>query len=136
MAIRQWLCSRLQSDMKLTKISGKMMAFYFLWKRHQDDKDAYIPIWQFVGELHIPELKTWVMASHKCTARVSDMYLENPDLLDRNLVKGKSGAEYFEYKFTNNVTRNLIKDLKLRLFYDSLVTGRRHMKLLAYSDLG
>lgn len=121
--------------MKLTKITQKMMAFYFLWKSRREDKSIWIPIWQFVGELHIAELKTWVMASHKCTARVSDIYLDNPGLLERKLIKGKSGAEYYAYKLAWDVERSKIADLKLRLFYDSLKKGKRLMKLIADNNL-
>ena len=112
-----------------------MCGFYILWKRYQEDKKAYIPIWQFVGELHITELETWVMASHKCTARVSDIYLENPKLIDRVEVTGKSGAKYFQYRFSDNVSKSLIVDPTLRLFYDALKKGKREMELSNNNNL-
>lgn len=113
----------------MKKITQKMMAFYLLWKCRQDNPDEYIPTWRFVGEIEVPELWTHVMMSYKCPTRLTDIYQENPDLLERKLVKGKSGAEYYAYRFAPEVNRSMIKDAKLRDFFDHLKEGARKRAL-------
>lgn len=103
--------------MKVSKITQKQMAFYKLYQWLHEKKGIYVATWEFVGEIYIKELKEWVMMSYKCPARLSDIFNENPGLLDRKLIKGKSGSEYFGYKFNTDVTDAHIKDPILREFY-------------------
>ena len=107
------------------------MAFYLLWKSRQENKEAYLPTWKFVGEMEIPELHVHVMMSYKCPTRLTDIYQENPGLFERVQVKGESGAEYYTYRFAPEVSKGMIADKKLRDFFDKVLTGARHNELIA-----
>lgn len=96
------------------------MAFYKLYKARKDEPGEYLPTWRFLGEMHIEELDEWVLMSYKCPARLSDIHKENPNLLDRKIITGKSGATYYGYKFKDNVQAGDIADSSLFEFYKSI----------------
>lgn len=110
------------------RVTQKKAAFYTLYAdfrrakalpTEEERKAAYrfIPTWEFVGEVNIPELGVWVMRSYKCPTRLTDIYQENPGLLERELITGKSGAKYYGYRFSASASIELIKDETLREFY-------------------
>jgi hypothetical protein len=72
------------------KQTQKMLALEYL----RLYPDRYIPAWEFVGEKYLPS--GYVLMSYKVPARLSDLY--NEGLVDRKLVKGKSGSYYYSYK--------------------------------------
>lgn len=69
-----------------------------LYKLMQEKTDRYIPAHEFVGEVFLEKFNSWEFMSYKCPARLSDLYYERDDI-DRVRITGKSGAEYFAYKF-------------------------------------
>ena len=115
----------------MSKVTQKQAAFYTLYDEFRrakalptaEERTAafrFVPTFEFVGEIHIPELGVWVLRSYKCPTRLTDIYQENPRLLDRKLITGKSGAKYYGYRFTKDVSRDSIDDPILRDFYDKI----------------
>lgn len=115
----------------MSKVTQKKAAFYTLYREFREAKALpeaqgrinafrFIPTWEFVGEIHIPELGVWVMRSYKCPTRLTDIYQENPGLLERKLIIGKSGSKYYGYRFSAQARAELIKDETLREFYKSI----------------
>jgi hypothetical protein len=80
------------------KITQKKAMFYMLWKSHLKNPEAYIPAWKFVGELYVSELNKWFFMSYKTPSNGAYIFFENPDLIERKWVKGKTGAEYYTYR--------------------------------------
>jgi hypothetical protein len=107
----------------MNKTTQKKIAFYILYKARQETPQEYVPTWKFVGEFLIKEWGEWVMASYKCPTRLTDIYQENPMLLERRQVKGKSGARYYEYRIANSAVPSDIKDETLLGMYKRLKRG-------------
>lgn len=80
------------------KITQKQMAFYRLYQNFVESPLKFIETWRFVGEIEIKEARTWGLMSYKCPTRLTDIFLENPNLLERVMVKGKSGSNYYAYR--------------------------------------
>lgn len=97
------------------KITQKQIAFYILYKKFKLKPDVYLPTWEFMGEVEING--KWYMASYKCPTRLTDIFQENPGLLERKVVIGKSGSSYYGYRFSSKVSPELIKDSTLSDFY-------------------
>lgn len=95
------------------KITQHQGIFYQLYKLHQQDPEAFIPIWQLIGEVYVEELGQWVFISYEVSARTSELWSANPGLLDRKIVKGKTGAEYYAYRIHPEVTKHHIRDPRL-----------------------
>ena len=104
----------------MTKITQKEMVFYKLYKAYKENQERYVAAWEFVGEIHIPELNEWVLMSYKTPANGVCIFFENPGLVERQKVTGKSGAQYYSYRFAPGVNASLIKDEKLRAFYNRI----------------
>lgn len=105
---------------KMNKISQKQLAFYLLYRGYKEHPTEFIPTWRFVGEIDVKELNRWEMASYKCPARLSDIMQENPNLLEREMVTGKSGAKYYQYRIRDGMRSEDIKDPSLIAFRKSL----------------
>lgn len=104
----------------MTKVTQKQMAFFRLYHERRVDPEKFLPTWEFVGELYINEFDQWVLMSYKCPTRLSDLYKENPTLLERSLITGKSGAHYYGYRLRVGVSPADIKDDSIREFYKEL----------------
>jgi hypothetical protein len=106
----------------LPKITQKQLAFYKLYQEYKKDKTRYVDTWEFVGETPDPCTLTgkYELMSYKCPTRLTDIYQENVGLLVRRLHTGKSGSQYYQYKFADNVTPNLIQDASLRIAHKLL----------------
>ncbi len=111
--------------MKKNKITQKQLAFYILYKARENDPEEYIPTWKFVGELQITELNLWEMASYKCPTRLSDLNQENPNMLERILIEGKSGAKYYSYRLRVGITPQDMIDPAIYSFYKHLKNSNR-----------
>jgi len=112
----------------MKKVTQKQAAFYTLYDAYRRAKALptaeerieafrFLPTFEFVGEIHIPELGVWVLRSYKCPTRFTDLYQENPRLLDRKLITGKSGAKYYGYRFSKDVNEDCIEDKVIKDFY-------------------
>ena len=78
------------------KISMKEAIFYRLYQHFKSDKRAdFIPVFEFMGEVWCEELKLWGFVSFEVSARLSEIFSENPGLLERTSIYGKSGARYY-----------------------------------------
>ncbi len=102
------------------KINQKEMVFYKLYKAFKEDPERWVSAWEFVGEMFIEELNTWVFMSYKTPANGVKIYFDNPGLIERQKVMGKSGSEYYAYRFTPKPVLSLIVDPKLREFYQKI----------------
>jgi hypothetical protein len=101
----------------------KEVVFYLLYNRFKEDPSAFVPVHAFAaGDVLIKELHRWAFASFKCPARATEIYKENPGLLDRRKVRGKSGAIYYEYRIAPNPKPELIRDERLLDFYRKIKT--------------
>lgn len=102
------------------KITQKQMVFTKLYLEFKKDPDRLIPIFEFVGEMEIPQFKRWVLMSYKCPARLTEIFQENPDLLHREWIKGKSGARYYGYKIKKTVQSEDVQEKTVKDIYESL----------------
>lgn len=96
------------------------MVFYKLYSARAEDPERFLPTWEFLGEMFVKELNEWVLMSYKCPTRLTDLFQQNPTLLERKLIKGKSGAEYFGYRFREGVGSADIKDSRILKFYQKI----------------
>lgn len=108
------------------KLTQKQIAFCKLYMDRHEDKNRFVPAWEFVGEIMIKPLNRWVLMSYKCLTRLTDIFKENPALLDRTLVDGKSGSKYFAYRISQLASMGDIRDKKLRDVHREL----RHSTIL------
>ncbi len=104
----------------MNKVTQKQMAFYKLFSARSEDPERYVSTWEFLGEMFIKELNQWVLMSYKCPTRLTDLFQENPQLLERKLVTGKSGATYYGYRLRVGGTKEDIKDVLIKKFYHRL----------------
>ena len=104
----------------MSKVTQKQMAFYKLLCESIKEKERYVSTWEFIGEMCIGELNEWVLMSYKCPTRLTDLFQENPDLLERKLVTGKSGATYYAYRLRVGGSKNDIKDVSILKFYNRI----------------
>ncbi len=107
----------------MKKITQKKAVFYVLWKAYKENPEQYVPVWKFVGELAIPELGADFFMSYKCPANGVDLFFDNPELLERRITTGKSGAKYYEYRIAPNPSMEKIIDKSILEFYRDLKRG-------------
>lgn len=93
------------------------MFFYKLYRAYKEDPERWVKIWEFVGEMFIEELNTWVLMSYKTPTNGSEIFFDNPKLVERRKVVGKTGARYFEYRLAPNPSVDKIQEQKLLDFY-------------------
>ncbi len=98
----------------------KQSAFYKLYESFKANPERFVPTWEFLGEMYVKELDKWVMLSYKCPTRLTDIFQENPDLLERKEIRGKSGANYYGYRFKLGASPANIKDPIIKKFYERL----------------
>lgn len=101
------------------RVSQKEAIFYRLYQQFKgEEQEKYIPVHEFMGEVWVEELGRWGYVSYECSARLSEMYRENSELIERKTITGKSGAHYYGYRFTLAPGKaELIKDPALFAFY-------------------
>lgn len=102
------------------KLTQKKVAFYILHTAGKETPGEYVPAWKFVGEIYIKELDEWYLMSYKGPTNGLAIYFDNPTLIDRTLVKGKSGAEYYAYRMRAGVRSSDIRDPILLDFYNTI----------------
>lgn len=110
----------------MKKISQKQAVFYKLYKEWLKDDERYVPAWEFVGEIKIEPFDSWFLMSYKCPTRLTDIYQENPDIIERDLIIGKSGAYYYGYRLKNPLDVKLIKDHTLFSFFEKIHKNEQH----------
>lgn len=102
------------------KVTQKQAVFYRLYSAFKGGNRALIPVYDLMGEVEIVPLGVWGFVSYEVSARLSEMFSENPGLLERKWIKGKSGAEYYGYRISENASRAAISDPKLASFYQKI----------------
>lgn len=96
----------------------KEAIFYRLYRHFKSpERERYVPVFEFMGEVHCPEVKRWGFVSFEVSARLSEIFKENPGLIERKLIYGKSGNTYYGYRIGPNPDPALFKDQKLYDFY-------------------
>lgn len=118
--------------MAKNKITQKKGAFYILWEARKRNKEEYVPAWKFVGEFYCKELGEWFFMSYKGPTNGLAIHLDNPGLTERREVRGRTGAKYYEYRFAQNVTFDLIKDEDVKAFAKAI--ERRYQEQKAQHD--
>jgi hypothetical protein len=104
--------------MKKVKVTQVQTMFYKLYEARKLDKEKYTPIFELIGEAYVKPIGVWGFVSYEVSARMSEMFKKNPKLLERKYIIGKSGAKYYAYRLSINVTPADIVDLDLKEFYD------------------
>lgn len=99
------------------KVTQHQGIFYQLYQSRLKDPEAYIPIWQLIGEVYVTELGLWAFVSYEVSARMSELYSKNPKLFERKIVTGKTGAKYYAYRIAWAVQQDDIVDQDLKKFY-------------------
>ena len=99
------------------KLTQKELVFYKLYKSYKENKEKFVAVWEFVGEIHIEELHRWELMSYTCVHRAFEIFDENPGLVERRWITGKSGSHYYQYRFAPNASAEKIMDTKLASFY-------------------
>ena len=103
--------------MKKIKVTQVQTMFYKLYEARKLDKEKYTPIFELIGEAYVKPIGVWGFVSYEVSARMSEMFKKNPNLLQRKQVIGKSGARYYAYRLSLNVTSADIIDPDLKEFY-------------------
>lgn len=98
-------------------ITQKQMVFYKLYKSFKEYPERWVAAWEFVGEIFIAEVNRWVLMSYKTPANGVAIYFENPGLIERQKITGKSGAKYYCYRFARGAKAEHIIDADLQFFY-------------------
>lgn len=117
----------------MKRITQKEAVFWILYKRFKEKNFEYVPVHEFMGEVYCEPLHQWGYVSYECSARASEIVKENPGLIQRTTIRGKSGALYYGYRINPEARPHLIQDEKLGAFYRRLVgnktpaTGREQM---------
>lgn len=104
----------------MKRISQKEAIFWTLYKRFKAKDASYVPVHQLMGEVFCEQLNRWGYVSYEVSARASEMIKDNPGLIMRTWLSGRSGAKYYGYRFSPDANANLIKDEKLLVFYRSI----------------
>lgn len=98
--------------------------FYQLYQHFKSEKrEDFVPVFQFMGEVWCEPVGKWGFVSFEVSARLSELYSENPGLIERKMLEGKSGSQYYGYRLAPNANANMIKDMKLFEFYQSIKGG-------------
>jgi len=58
----------------------------------------------------------------------ANVYLNNPDLIQRRQTRGRTGAKYYEYRIAPNPTVEKIKNQDLLEFYKDIKEGSDRIK--------
>lgn len=104
----------------MKRVTQKQACFYRLLKNRNEEGNVFIPVHQFMGEIYVKELDLWGYVSYECSARLSEMFSENPGLIARERITGKSGAKYYGYRIHREATSAQINDADLRVIYEAV----------------
>lgn len=99
------------------KFSQKELVFYKLYTAYREDKERWLPTWEFVGEILVKETGKWALMSYKTPTNGLKIFFDNPGLIERRWKRGRSGATYYEYRIAPLPTEAKILDEKLLKFY-------------------
>lgn len=105
------------------RISMKQAILYRLMQKRLSG--MFIPVYDIIGEIYCKELEKWGFVSFEVSARLSEMYRDNPTLLEREWQTGRLGAKYYAYRIAQSARPKDIKDPSLKKFY-YLIKENKH----------
>lgn len=88
--------------------------------RNAPNKNEYIPVHEFMGEIYCEKLGKWGYVSYECSARLSEITRGNPGLIGRTTIVGRSGARYYGYRISPTATSANIIEEDLVEFYKKI----------------
>lgn len=112
----------------LKRLTMRQACFYRLYRNRKDGVNAFIPVHEFMGEVHCVELDLWGFVSHECSARMSGMRSENPNLLEYQKVKTRAGGYYYAYRIKPDAPASAIIAEPERALYDRLKLRERNAR--------
>lgn len=112
------------------KLTQMQVAMYILIMNKWLGGNKLIPVYDFMGERYISELGKWGYISYECSARLSKMYSDNPGLLYREKIHGRSGASFYGYKIRESAQPSNILSKELRDVYDIMAAKRKNNSLV------
>lgn len=108
----------------MKRITQRQIVFYMLMRWHKFQPGDFIPVWQFSAqEITMDEHDRVVFLSYAGHVRIGELYRENPGLVDRNDIIGKSGARYHGFRINKDATPAHILDPLAKKFYDETFAG-------------
>lgn len=106
------------------RITQREAIFYRLYRKFKEKDGEYLPVFGLMGEIYCEEVGKWGYVSYECSARASEMIKRNPELIQRQSIRGKSGATYYGYRINPNAKPEMIKDEDLGAFYRRIRNAR------------
>lgn len=103
-----------------SRLTQKEAVFYVLYKRHREGAEDHLPVFRLMGEVWCEELGKWGYVSYECSARASELMRDNPGLLHRTKLRGRSGASFYGYKIAAGARAETILDPDLHAFYRTI----------------
>lgn len=119
----------------MARLTQQQAIFYQLYKNYKGE-NLPIAVHKLIGEVYSEELNAWGFVSYEVSARMSEMFKENPLLFVRELTLGKSGAEYYSYRLVENAKADYIVNKKLKEFYLKFRTYESYKKSQIKADGG
>ena len=75
----------------MNKTTQREMVLDYL----KENRERFVPVYEPIGERQIGGV--WVLFSHRTPARLTELFQDG--LVDRKMIKGKTGARYYAYKY-------------------------------------
>lgn len=110
--------------MTRNKITQKEAIFYRLYLKFVQKDGEYLPVHALIGEIYCPEVGKWGYVSYECSARASEMVKQNPQLIQRTMLTGKSGAHYYGYRINPTALPEMIVDEDLKALHRRIRNAR------------
>ena len=106
----------------MKRISQQQAIFYRLIQNRNDGDNRFLSAWEFQGFIEMPEFRERFFMSYECSARLSEMYSENPGLLERKWMHGR--RHFYGYRIAEDASAKSITDASLRALYKELKQAR------------
>lgn len=103
-----------------TKLTQQQAIFYQLYYARKKDPLIFVPVWKLIGEVYVKEYGRYKFVSYEVSARMSEMFKENPRLFERTKMTGISGAKYYGYRLRVGCTPEDIVKTDLKAFYSKV----------------
>jgi hypothetical protein len=105
----------------MKKTTQRQLLFYLLYKefkKHADKTQVpFIPLWKFMGDHHIDELKEWTFMSYEVSTTMSKLKADNPGIFEEKDWQNKNGSVSIAYRISPKITKQMLKSQDLIQFY-------------------
>lgn len=118
----------------MKKLTQKQAIFYTLYKNWQSGVHAYIPVFEFMGEVHCTELDLWGFVSHECSPRTSELNQDNPDLLEYIERKARAGGTYRCWRIKPDITKDALRDEAIIKLHTAIKRAVENAKPIEYCE--